>query len=199
MHYFRFGQFVCPLNRNEWKRAIKSGRFREGKTAYLGKPGHCRGIAFVHSHILYGIEIYANTCLTYLDKLIKLNNKLLRIIQHQQHFCHVRDLYMSYYTLTVPELHTQQLLTLVHKALYHGSELPDVFSDYFTRNISVHDHETRSKSDIHIYKANSAFGQRSVTYKGGFLWNNLPPHLTTTDSTRQFKLLLKHLFYELNQ
>ena len=115
-------------------------------------------------HVLYGIEIYANTCLTYLDKLIKLNNKLLRIMQHQSRFCHVRDLYMNYYTLTIPELHTQQLLTLVHKALYHGRELPDVFSDYFTLNRSVHVHET----DIHIYKANTAFGQRSVKYKAVF-------------------------------
>ena len=55
--------------------------------------------AFVHSHVLYGVEIYANTCLTYLDKLIKLNNELLRIMQHQSRFCHVRDLYVnSYYT-----------------------------------------------------------------------------------------------------
>ena len=37
--------------------------------------------AFVHTH--YGIEIYANTKISYLDKLIKLNNKLLRILQHK--------------------------------------------------------------------------------------------------------------------
>ena len=39
--------------------------------------------AFVHSHLLYAIEIYANTHKCYLDKLIKLNNKLLRIIQNK--------------------------------------------------------------------------------------------------------------------
>ena len=125
--------------------------------------------AFVHSHVLYGVEIYANTCLTYLDKLIKLNNKLLQIMQHRSRFCHVRDLYVNYYTLTKPELHTQQPLTLVHKTLYHSSELPDVFSDYFTLNRSVDVHETRSQTDIHIYKASTAFGQRSIKYKGGFL------------------------------
>jgi hypothetical protein len=35
--------------------------------------------AFVHPHILYGIELYANTHFTYLEKLVKLNNKILRI------------------------------------------------------------------------------------------------------------------------
>jgi len=36
--------------------------------------------AFVHSRLLYAVEIYANTHKCYLDKLKKLNNKLLRII-----------------------------------------------------------------------------------------------------------------------
>ena len=111
-------------------------------------------------------------------------------MQHQSRLCHVRDLYVNYYTLTIPELHTQQLLTLVHKALYHGRELPDVFSDYFTLNRSVNVHET----DIHIYKANTAFGKRSEKYEGGFLWYNQQSHIKTTDSTRQFKFSLKRLF-----
>jgi len=32
---------------------------------------------------MYGIEIYANTYITYLDNLVKINNKLLRILQNQ--------------------------------------------------------------------------------------------------------------------
>ena len=33
--------------------------------------------AFVHSHLLYGIEIYGNTNRGYLNQLMVLNNKLL--------------------------------------------------------------------------------------------------------------------------
>jgi len=41
--------------------------------------------AFIHSHVLYGngIEIYATAKHSYLDKLINLNNKLLRILQRE--------------------------------------------------------------------------------------------------------------------
>jgi len=39
--------------------------------------------AFVHSHILYGIELYTNTRSTHLHKLLTLNNKLLRILQNK--------------------------------------------------------------------------------------------------------------------
>jgi len=35
-----------------------------------------------------------------------------------------------------------------------------------------------SKSDIHIHRGLSTSGQRSLTYKGGSLWNSLPRNLT---------------------
>jgi beta-galactosidase GanA len=54
--------------------------------------------AFVHSYILYGVEIYANTCCTYLDKLFKLNNKLLRILQSKSRSTTVNELYRNYET-----------------------------------------------------------------------------------------------------
>ena len=37
--------------------------------------------AFVYPHLFYGIELYANTYYSNLDKLVKLSNKLLRILQ----------------------------------------------------------------------------------------------------------------------
>ena len=36
--------------------------------------------AFVHPHLLHGIEIYANTSLVHLSKILTLNNKILRIL-----------------------------------------------------------------------------------------------------------------------
>ena len=37
--------------------------------------------ALIHPHIIYEIELYANTYKKYLDPLVKLNNKILRIAQ----------------------------------------------------------------------------------------------------------------------
>ena len=54
--------------------------------------------AFIHSHVLYGVEIYANTKPTYLDKLMKLNNKLLRILQCKPITTPIRELYKTYNT-----------------------------------------------------------------------------------------------------
>jgi len=66
--------------------------------------------AFVYPHIslLYGIEIYANTYISYLHKLMKLNNEILRIIQNQPFRSHMNDLYTEFNLLPLDRLHTQQ-------------------------------------------------------------------------------------------
>ena len=58
---------------------------------------------------------------------------------------------------------------------------------------------TRTQSNIHIHRADTTFGQRSIRYKGGTLWNSLSHDLKTTSSTNQFKIKLKHLFLIDNQ
>jgi len=59
--------------------------------------------AFVHPHLLYGIEVYANTGSTHLNKLETLNNKLLRILQNKPYNYPTRDLYVEYNTLSIPD------------------------------------------------------------------------------------------------
>lgn len=54
--------------------------------------------AFIHSHILYGIEVYGNTSANHLRKLKVLNNKLLRILQHKPIRTHNCELYRTYIT-----------------------------------------------------------------------------------------------------
>jgi len=45
---------------------------------------------------MYAIEIYVNTCATYIGRLIKLNNELLRILQDEPIKFHIDELYLAY-------------------------------------------------------------------------------------------------------
>ena len=60
--------------------------------------------AFVYPHLLNGIEIYANTGSTHLEKLQKLNNKILRVVQNKPYNSPVFNLYKAYNTLRIPQL-----------------------------------------------------------------------------------------------
>ena len=98
--------------------------------------------AFVFPHLLYGIEIYGNTYQSHLSKLVKLNNKIVRILQNAPLKSHTLSLYKNYNTLPLPLLHDFQIL-FVHKFLYHGNKMPSIFASYFTQNTSVHHYNTR--------------------------------------------------------
>jgi len=79
--------------------------------------------AFVHSNLLYGIEVYANTTANHLSKLIVLNNKLLCIFQHKSIKSHSIDLYITYSTLPIQLLRNYQILIFTHKYVYNKSVL----------------------------------------------------------------------------
>lgn len=106
--------------------------------------------AFVHPQILYGIELYANTCPTYLQKLVKLTNKIFRILLNQPLRTRVVELHNDLNVLPVKMLHTQQLLVLVFKCLYHRNSVTVMFRNYFVYNKSIHSHNTRMSNQLHI-------------------------------------------------
>lgn len=152
-------------------------------------PDYClRNIyfAFVYPHILYGLEIYGNTYVSYLDKLTKLNNKLLRILQKKERNCCNECLYVQYNTLPPIQLFNYQVLTLVHKMLFSPYLLPSIFCDYFTPTNTVHDYYTRHNK-LHLSQTNTRFGHRSLKFKGSQLWNRLPLNLIKITSHNSFK------------
>jgi len=129
----------------------------------------------VYLHVLYGVEVYANTGDVHLQKLITLNNrpKLLRTAQSKSYNYPVKDLYLKFTTLPVPELHIHQLLKLTHKLVHHQYLLPKTFASYFTINNTVHSHNTRINENFHLASVSTNLGKRRVQYKASKIWNQL--------------------------
>ena len=65
---------------------------------------------FVHSHLVCGIEIYANTHMKCINKLVVLNSKILWILQNALRDTHTAELYAKFNTLPIPALHQCQIL-----------------------------------------------------------------------------------------
>jgi len=152
--------------------------------------------AFVHSHLLYGIEIYGNTTANHLSKLLVLNNRLLRILQHKPFKTHTTDLYNTYFTLPVQLLHSYQNMVFMHRYVHHRNELTVIFSTYFEESQFIHIHDTQHKYDFHTHFVHAEFGKRSIKYNGCKLWNNLPDDIKAIRSCRSFKFKLKQLLLQ---
>jgi len=147
--------------------------------------------AFVYSHLCYGIEIYGNTYHSYLNKLIILNNKILRILQNESYRTPVAEFYENYNTLSIPKLHNYRILSLVHKFTYHNSKLPIVFSTYFNDNQLFYEYNTRGKKLLHLTGCHTSVGHKCIKYKGCKLWNNLPLDLKSITCNKSFNNKLK--------
>ena len=147
--------------------------------------------AFIHPHLLYGVEVYANTAKCYLDKLVKLNNKLLRILLKKKMETPIINLYQTFNVLPLPLLHEMQMLLFVHKC-YYKLDMPLIFRQYFLENNIVHGHNTRNNCDLHIQIVHSNVGQRCSLFCGSKLWNALPRSLKTIQFPFKFKRELKN-------
>ena len=141
--------------------------------------------AFVHSHLVYGIEIYANTHMKCINtcKLVVLNNKILRILQNVSRDTHTAELYAKFNTLPIPALHQCQILKLVHIFTHHHDKLTAMYSNYFAKNYMFHSDNTRINDSLHVDLFASTMGQRSIKYKGSTIWNSLHEEIKSITST----------------
>jgi len=142
--------------------------------------------AFILPHLLFGIEVYGSATAGALDRLCKLNNRILRILLKRRRDSHVRDLYVSYHTFPVNLLYKMQVLIFVHKCLYHKNEMSVIFHNLFSYNSNIHSHHTRKRSDLHLFHASST-GNTSFTTVGVQHWNMLPSELKQYSSISLFK------------
>ena len=113
--------------------------------------------AFVHLHLIYGIEIYGNTYTKYINKLIIRNNEILRILQHAPLDTPVSQLYATFQ--------------------FSYSSIACIFSSCFTQNNVFHPYNTRTEDSLYYEIYRSTLGQRSIRYKGSLLWNSLSDKL----------------------
>ena len=99
----------------------------------------------------------------------------------------VAELYNEYSTLPIDLLHKFKVLKLVHQFTYSRECLPVAFSNYFTFNSSVHQHNTRNSSNFHLGANQTSFDMRNITYFGPVLWNSLPINIKNQSNLHIFE------------
>jgi hypothetical protein len=85
-----------------------------------------------------------------------------------------------------------QLLTLVHKYLFHRSTLPEVCSEYFIAKANILNYNTKCKDDIHLNSGRLSYGHRCIKSEAASLWNASPVELKNDMSVKMFKKKLSY-------
>ena len=149
----------------------------------------------IYPRILYGIELYANTYLTYLHDLMILNNRLLRILQHKSLITNVQHLYIAFNTLPVNKLFQFQMLVHAHAIYFQLPSLPEIFQLSHKRNSEIHSYNTRHSQDFHRLSVTSIYGKKISSNLCMRLWNLLPADIKGQRSVKLFKNQLKFFLF----
>ena len=120
--------------------------------------------AFVLPHLMYGLEVWGNTFPTYIQDILQIQKKLVRIITFSDWNAPSAPLFRKLGILDIFNLHKLQLGIFVHDALH--ARLPHIF-DYFFTYVN-HSYRTRQnvRNELSIPKIRHKAGDFTVKYAG---------------------------------
>ena len=90
--------------------------------------------------------------------------------------------------LNIFEIVKLQLSELAYK--HNTNQLPEVFYNYFRDVNTIHNYETRSKTNKNLFlpRVNLNYGQFDVKYAAVKTWNESPNEIRVSKSTKVFSL-----------
>ena len=101
----------------------------------------------MYPYLIYGVEIWGNACNVYLDPLVKLQKKCLRIITFSSYLEHTEPLFQNLGILNFQQLVIHRIAMLMFK---NSKEMvPIAICMLFARNDQYHNYNTRQSRSLH--------------------------------------------------
>ena len=189
-------------NRLNWKEHIIyiSGKISKGIGIILKARKHLDKDAlktlyysFVYPYLCYCNHVWGNTYKTYLNKLVILQKKIIRIIAGVKPRTHTEPLFKALNILNVFDIN-KYLIGRFMFHIYNGNALK-AFKIMFTQNKSIHNHDTRQSAHYHLPLVHKDVTKRSsIRYRGVVIWNEIMKcSIKTHESENTFLNDLKNM------
>ena len=137
--------------------------------------------AIFSSHMVYGCQIWGQNRNFYVEKIYKLQNKALRIINFSNFHADVNPLYINNSTLKLQDYTKLQNCLFVHD--YLNGKLPHCFKDYYFKlNYIYFNVKTRNSTLGCLFvpsKNTTIYGLNSITQNSIRTWNALTKEMKT--------------------
>ena len=131
--------------------------------------------AFIFTYLIYYVETWGNEANIYLDPLIKLQKKIIRVITFSQYLAHTNDLFVKLQILPFKKLIIHRIGLQILKN--HLGYIPKAVENLFITNSDIHKYNTRNGD-----KMRSAYGKQDLMYSNFrfvdiHIWNYILDHL----------------------
>ena len=140
---------------------------------------------FAYPYFSYCNIVWGNACHSYLNQILKLQKRLIRLINFSAYLAHTAPLFKKCNILNVYQIHDYSTAIFMFK--FTKCELPHTFSNMFLTNSSIHQYSTRRSTDYHIPKCHSSVLQKATRYYGAILWNSIPSNIKQCNTLPSLK------------
>ena len=133
--------------------------------------------SLIEPYISYGLVAWGQAANTYLNKIVILQKRVLRLMHFLDYKAHTVPLFVSSRILPVKLLYFKLVASLVHDAV--NRRAPPNISNLFIRSEKIHPYPTRFSQvgNLHIKKSRTNQQLFSFSRIGAKIWNGIPPEL----------------------
>ena len=141
--------------------------------------------SFVFSKLNYRSTVWSNTSKHNINKLQLVQNFATRVVLGLKKFDHISQAIKSLSWLPVNDRIYLNDAVMMYKCI--NKLVPDYLFEKFTLCSQIHTRNTRQRDQLNIPRCRLTTGQRSFTYHGAKLWNNLRDNVKSSDSVKVFR------------
>ena len=150
--------------------------------------------SFIYPYISYCIHVWGSTYKSYINKILLLQKRVIRLIAGVNRRTHCKPFFDSLCILPVDQVYSYNVSLFMYK--YHHGKLSQIFN-IFEKNSSVHNYDTRQSLLLHPPKPKTELGKRTLRYQAVLIWNLVHCHLTVDTKIGTFKKHLKEFLLNL--
>ena len=136
--------------------------------------------ALVYPYFLYCYTTWAITYPTTLEKLVKLQKKIIRIITFSGFNCHTDALFEKFKIIKFNNLDMYLTGILMYKVKHYL--VPNIIRNLFIEISTVHNYHTRQVQDFYVSHFRTNVGKYSIVAHGPLIWNKVPVYIQSLAS-----------------
>ena len=152
--------------------------------------------SFAYPYLIYCNLVWGNTYSTNLEKINRLQKKLVRIITNSPYRAHTAPLLLANRLLSVAEINSYIVGIFMYNSI--NGILPSTFSDYFVSNRDAHQCNTRQADDLRVPFRRLYVRKFSIKIHGAQVWNSLPQYIRSASAINDFKKKLRNFLIDKN-
>ena len=105
---------------------------------------------------------------------------------------HTKPLFYASNVLNIHYTYLLEVANFMHD--FTRRKLPTPLLNFFSSNLTVHQHNTRQVLDPHFSIIYNSIAEKSILHRGPRIWSNIPQPIKECETKNSFKKLLKRHF-----